>query len=161
MVKFVVKEFRRLILAVADGGRVLGFIHVEFVLAVNVVAEVRGQVRDVRDLYFEVKLLVKKVRWIFWQVVFVKVFVAVLVAWDNIDVNLSINLMICGDNWNDSGVVNHVSKTLEHVESLSQKNGLLFLKEWVMIWIKLLKQVVFVVIQCRPHHLKLIVELVT
>jgi hypothetical protein len=109
VMQLVVEELRRLVFAGADRGGVLGFIHVELVLAVNVVAEVRGQVGDVRDFYFEVELLVKKVRWIFWKVVFVKIFIAVLITWDNVYMNLSINLMICGHNWNDSRIVNHVS----------------------------------------------------
>jgi hypothetical protein len=131
VVKLWVIELGRWVLALAHWGGVLGVIHVELVLAINIVAEVSRQVRNMSNLYLKVNLLVHKIHWVIWQYFLIKLLISIFVARNNINMNLTINFMISGHNWNNSWIIHHVSKTLKHVKGLSQKNWLLFFKEWI------------------------------
>jgi len=85
----------------------------------------------VRDLNLEVQFLVHQIHWVIWEAFFIKFLITILIARNDIDMDLSINFMISGHNWNNSRIIHHVPKSFKHVKGLSQQNRLLLLKEWV------------------------------
>ena len=93
-----VVESRVLLLALADLGRVLRVVEVELVLAVDVLAEVLGQLRGVADLHLEVESHRNELRRVIWALILVDVVVAVLVARANVHGKLADGLHISADD---------------------------------------------------------------
>jgi hypothetical protein len=114
----------------------------------------------VRDLHLEVQFLVQEVHGVVWQELLVQVLAAIFVTGHHIHVDLAIDLVICGHDGDDPRIIHHIAKTLQHVEGLSQQDGLLFLKKGVLLLVQLLEHIVLVGIEGISHHDQLILKLV-
>lgn len=84
-------------------------VHEELVFAVDVSAEVFWQVRNLVNFDLEVHGLVQQVHWIVCQDIFIQLLVSLLVARDDIDVDLAIDLVVAGHDGDLARVVHQVS----------------------------------------------------
>ena len=153
MLPFVV-DFWGLVPSWADWGGVNLIIHIEFVLAINIITEVFRQTFDVCNFHFKVKRFIKQITWlrIFFKRIFIQLLVTIFFTRDNIHIKLPIDLPICRHDRNLTWVIHQISQTLKHVKSLPQKKRFLLLIEWVLFGQQFLKVFLFIKLESIPHH---------
>jgi membrane glycosyltransferase len=89
-----------LVFAIAYGSPINLFIHIEFVLTVNIGAEVLWQVSNMANLDLEIESLINHVLWIISQQVLIDFFIAIWLTWNHIEMDHAIHLIACGYDWN-------------------------------------------------------------
>lgn len=103
-----VVKLRVPVLALTHHSLVLRVLQVDLVFDENIFAEVRGQVSGTLNVDQEVDAAVEKILLSLWQVLIRKVFVAIGVHWNHVQIELTVILVVRADKVDGDWVVNQV-----------------------------------------------------
>ena len=123
-------------------------IHIKLIFTIYVSTKIFRQIVNLTDFYFEIQRLMYQIVRFFWQLILIKVFIAILSTRHQIQMHPTNNLAISSNNRQIFGIIHEIWQSFHTINTLAKQNGFRIISK------RILKQIhiIFILRQSIIHQ---------
>ena len=111
------------IFAFHDRSLINFLIHIKLIFTIYVSTKIFRQIVNLTDFYFEIQRLMYQIVRFFWQLILIKVFIAILSTRHQIQMHPANNQAISSNNRQIFGIIHEICQSFHTINTLAKQNG--------------------------------------